>query len=264
MPQISKIVIYDEPAVPEIQINQVRRFIADTFSIDVESRENFFQTLRDTQEISEKVFGEVSGTRIFDLKKRFKRHVPTSAEIQNEKECRNTPEDNTAMLYDGFELQKVLTGYLRADEGKSDILHVVFTDKLVCTFDEQDLRYHARALIGANPAIISTSGIIEAPAKPRQYYIDMMTCLSEEEKRDVNAKYEGKFLRYHDLQLGEVVNGYVLQAVMYYHTGEAFCEDRGCRLFNAHWQNELFYSQIENKRFCKRHSDVIKKLRDQT
>lgn len=264
MPRISKIVIYDEPTVPEIQTGQVKRFIADTFSIDVESRENFFQTLRDSQETSEKAFEEVSSTRIFDLKRRFKRHIPTDAEIQNERKDRDAPEDNAVTLYDGFELQKVLAGYLPANESRTDILHVVFTDRLVCTFDEQDFRYHARALIGSNPAIISTSGIIEAPAKPRRYYVDMMTCLSKEEMRDLNTKYEGKFLRYHDLHLGEIANGYVSQAVMYYHTGEAFCKDRGCRLFNAHWQSDLFYSQIENKRFCKRHSDVIKKLGDKT
>nr|WP_320416723.1 DUF6775 family putative metallopeptidase [Candidatus Nitrosotenuis chungbukensis] len=44
-----------------------------------------------------------------------------------------------------------------------------------CTFDSGDYRYHGRALIGANPSIISTTGIIEAPAKPRQYYMDLMT-----------------------------------------------------------------------------------------
>ena len=36
-----------------------------------------------------------------------------------------------------------------------------------------------RTWIGSNPIIISTTGIIEAPAKPKQFYIDIMTNTSK-------------------------------------------------------------------------------------
>ena len=65
-------------------------------------------------------------------------------------------------MYDGFELQKIL----RRFNCNNETLHIIITNRLTCTFDENDKRYHARAVICANPAIISTTGIIEAPAKP--------------------------------------------------------------------------------------------------
>ena len=46
--------------------------------------------------------------------------------------------------------------------------------ELICTYDTTDNRYHGRAVICSNPAIISTTGMIEAPARPREYYFDAM------------------------------------------------------------------------------------------
>ena len=50
---------------------------------------------------------------------------------------------------------------------------------------------------------------------------------------------------------------------MYYETGDAFCEDKECRLYNSHWQKELLESQL-NKKFCKKHEEVIKKIINQS
>ena len=46
----------------------------------------------------------------------------------------------------------------------------------MCTYDATDSRYHGRAVICSNPAIISTTGMIEAPARPREYYFEAMKC----------------------------------------------------------------------------------------
>jgi len=53
-----------------------------------------------------------------------------------------------------------------------------------------------------------------------------------------------------------------LQSIMYYETGESFCDNKECRLFNAHWQKDLFYTQIENKKFCKKHLETINEFRN--
>ena len=118
-------------------------------------------------------------------------------------------------------------------------------------------------MISSNPIIISTTGIIEAPAKPKQYYLDLLTNSSEGKIEEIKEKYKGEFLEYHDSRLNEIAEGYVLQAILYYGTGEAFCEKKECRLFNAHWQKDLFYSQIENKKLCNKHQENLKKLRNQ-
>ena len=141
-----------------------------------------------------------------------------------------------------------------------EVFHVIFTDKLIGTFDESDFRYHARGVIGSNPTIISIPGMIEAPAKPKQYYIDMMTNFENESVEKIKSKYKGEFLEEHDSRLNDVAEGYLLQAIMYYETGEEFCEDKSCRLFNAHWQKDLIYTQVERKTLCQKHLEIIKNL----
>lgn len=249
--KISKIILYNEPTVPEIQIEKIKQFIIDTFQIKVEVKNNFFESLED------KIFENIASVQIFDLKKQFKKHIPTQEEIQIEKENKDTSEQDTMTLYDGFELQNIIAENIAENISVvDDSLHIIFTNKLTATFDNDDFRYHARALISSNPTIISTTGIIEAPAKPKQYYLDLMTNFSKEKIKEIKEKYKGEFLEYHDSRLSDIVEGYVLQTIMYYATGDAFCENKECRLFNAHWQKDLFYSQIENKKLCVKHHDI--------
>ena len=249
----SKIIIYDEPTVPEIQINDIEQFLKETFHVDVEIRKNFFEDREDA------IFQEIPTTRIFELKKPFSSHIPTELEIQMEKENIDNSQNEEKILYDGFEFQKIISKFIPEDESNQDILNIIFTNKLTCTFDESDFRYHARALIGTNPAIISTTGIIEAPAKPKKYYLELMTNFSEENIEKIKEKYKGQFLEYNDPRLSEVVKIYLLQAIMYYETGDAFCEDKKCSLYNAHWQKELLYAQL-NKKFCKKHEKSFKEI----
>ena len=77
-------------------------------------------------------------------------------------------------------MNQVIEEIVPFEENIEKVLHIIFTDKLIGTFDYDDYRYHARALICSNPIVISTTGIIEAPAKPKQYYIDLMTNFSNE------------------------------------------------------------------------------------
>ena len=253
----SKIILYDEPTVPQIQLQKLRKFITDTFPVKIEVRKNFFHNLEENN------YEKIASVRIFDLKKPFKIHNPLTEEIQIEIENKDMSNKDETILYDGFEFQKITSEFIPMEENKEETLHIIFTNKLTCTFDENDFRYHARALIGSNPVIISTTGIIEAPAKPKQYYLDLMTDFSKERIEEIKEKYKGEFLEYNDSRISEIIKGYVLQAIMYYETGDAFCEDKGCRLFNAHWQKDLFYSQLENKKLCNEHQKSIKKLTNQ-
>ncbi len=254
----SKIILYDEPTVPEIQLERLKKFLKETFSIEIEIRKNIFQ------HIDENISKKIAGCRIFDLKKPFEKHNPSAEDIQIEKENKDMSGKEEMTLYDGFEFHKAITELIPINENNRDTLHIIFTNKLTCTFDENDFRYHARAIIGSNPAIISTTGMIEAPAKPKQYYLDLMTNFSEKRVEEIKKKYKGEFLEYHDSRISEISEGYLLQAVIYYETGEAFCEHKDCRLFNAHWQKDLFFSQLENKRFCKKHQEILNELKNQS
>lgn len=249
-----KIIIYDEPAVPEIQIKQIEKFLKQTFHVDVETRSNFFKNA------DREVFKKIATTRVFELKKPFSSHFPTESEIQMEQKNTDNSQSEERVLYDGFEFQKIVSGFIATNENSQDTLHIILTNKLTCTFDDNDFRYHARALIGANPTIISIAGIIEAPAKPKQYYIDLMTNVTKEQIDKIKEKYKGKFIEYHDPRLSEIVEGYLLQSIMYYETEEAFCESKECRMYNAHWQKDLIYSQLENKKLCNKHEELLKRI----
>ncbi len=252
--KISKIILYNEPTVPEIQIEKIKQFIIETFQIKVEIEDNFFKRLE------EKIFEKIASIQIFDLKKQFKEHIPTQEEIQIEKENQDTSEQDIMTLYDGFELQNIIAENIPI---ANDTLYIIFTNKLTVTFDNDDFRYHARALISSNPTIISTTGIIEAPAKPKQYYLDLMTNYSEGKIEGIKEKYKGEFLEYHDSRLSGIAEGYVLQSIMYYATGDVFCENKKCRLFNAHWQKDLLYSQLENKKLCDKHQEKLNEIKNQ-
>lgn len=53
---------------------------------------------------------------------------------------------------------------------------------------------------------------------------------------------------------------YALQALFFFvANGEPFCADRNCRLYNAHWQEELIH-MVKKERLCGRHSQMANKF----
>ena len=254
--KISKIIIYKEPSVPKINLDKIKEFIFKEFRIKIKIRDNIFNNLdKNTCE-------KIASTRIFNLKKSFEKHNPTVNEILIELENKDMSNKEEMALYDGIELNEIIKELIPKEENNQDTLHIIFTNKLTCTFDQNDFKYHARTWIGSNPAIISTTGIIEAPAKPKQYYIDIMTNISKESIEEIKKKYKGEFLEYNDPRLPDIVEGILLQIIFYYETGDAFCDNIQCRLFNAHWQKDLFISQIENKKICEKHEKVLSKMKN--
>ena len=258
-----KIILYNEPAVSEININNLVNFLKETIRVEVIVKDNFFK------EFSAQQIQKVSESRIFDINKSFQRHHPNKDDLELEKKfCKDSkvmeqtkkPENaisiSEVVMYDGFEMQKIIREALHDFENET--LHVVLTNRFTCTYDESDSRYHGRAVICANPAIISTTGIIEAPAKPKEFYIEFMMNKSQGlDIKPIKEKYKGKFLEYHDQRLSKVIEGYLLQVIFYLITGESFCDYLDCRLNNAHWQRDLLYSQIENGKLCDKHQGIL-------
>jgi len=78
------------------------------------------------------------------------------------------------ILYDGLMMQRLFETMINENESSTDHVHIVFEDRLICTFSEEDWRYHTRTIVGGTPSIISTTGIVEAPAKPKEWYIKQM------------------------------------------------------------------------------------------
>lgn len=248
--------MYDEPAVKEIQLERLASFLRETFSIPVETRSSILKFSKKDTAV------KIASCRIFNLIKPYEKHNPNTNEILfEEANIVDSSKTENIVMYDGFEIQKVLTELIPEEEKSADIFHIFFTNKLTCTYDYSDYRYHGRALIGANPSIISTTGIIEAPAKPREYYLELMSNFTQGINLElIKQKYKGTYLEYNDIRLSQIIEGYLLQAIFYYQTGEAFCNKTECRLFNAHWQKDLIYSQLENGKLCEHHQKILEKI----
>ena len=266
--KVSKIFLYDEPAVQEIQISNLKNFLLETLHVDVEIKECIFNNL------DGKTIEMISGCRIFDPKMPFKEHLPSKQEMDFEKSvCKDTKlmgkttmiEDarriEDVVMYDGFEVQNIISDIITENDSDQNNLHIVFTNKLTCTYDTADSRYHGRSVICSNPAIISTTGMIEAPARPREYYFEAMKCKMQGlDIQNVKKNYNGKILDYHDQRLSKIAEGYLLQVIFYYMTGDAFCDSLDCRLNNAHWQKDLLYSQLKIGKLCNKHQALLDKL----
>ena len=172
------------------------------------------------------------------------------------------------VVYDGFGFQVLVRELMEAADIGLRRVHIALTNRLLGTWDRDDLRYHLRAILLGIPSIISTSGLVEAPAKPREFYLARHQLGVAARQELIHAllkeRFRGQFLDHDDPRLTEVVKGYAMQAVLYQLTGEAFCGDPDCRLFNAHWQAELIHAQLEAEReYCRRHDEMLEGLREE-
>jgi hypothetical protein len=143
-------------------------------------------------------------------------------------------------------------------------VHIISTDLLTCTFSEDDWRYHARAIICGTPTIISTTGIIEAPAKPREFYFPSCGFSAKIDNNSDWSKREVKgsrFIDYQDRRMSQVVVGYIMQALFFFiSNGEPFCDNDACRLYNSHWQEDLIRTQVKSPMLCPKHASILKEF----
>jgi hypothetical protein len=120
-------------------------------------------------------------------------------------------------VIDGFRLQKIYSKFIDENESQLDHLHIVFEDNLVCTYYEDDRRYHARPLICGSPSIISTPGIVEGPARPRGYYYKLMLKdLLSISSKEVEQEFANRYINYDDSRLIQAATGYSIQSIFFF------------------------------------------------
>lgn len=211
---------------------------------------------------------KIAGTRIKNISSKKLDQEPLYGEIEYEKRSINNPDRKfVGVLYDGYEIQKIFRNLIKEDESNLSHIHIAFTNKILCTWEKNDGRYHARAIIIGFPSLISTSGVVEAPAKPKEFYLlhrqyellGFQSIPIETIKSEIKKKVD--FLEPDDPRLTEVLKGYVMQALFFHIFGEVFCEDVNCKLFNAHWQKDLLKAQLGEREFCEIHEKMLKELK---
>jgi len=257
-----KIILYDEGSGKELDIEEIAEYLRGKLGkVPVDTRGNL---LAFCPEKSPDYARKLASIKIQDASRKIaSEQEPLYGEIEYEKRRILGKTRAFGVLYDGFLLPKILSEVIPREERSPEFIHIICTNRLFASWEEVDKRYHVRTSVYAFPSIISTTGLIEAPAKPREYYF-----LKQQYERlgkdliELKDSFKGRFLDYEDKRLTEVMKGYAMQAVFYSLTGSPFCEDKSCRLYNAHWQEELIFAQLESQyEFCEHHARVLDSLR---
>lgn len=253
--------LYNDPAAEALEVAVLADYLRERFpQAKVVVRESFPELASGlTQEEVARVW---AAAKVRNVQRPWTARAPLPGEIAYERRRLAQGKAVFGVLYDGPTLQAAFREWLPPAERRLSAVHLIFTQQLLGTFDEDDRRYHARVLLAGFPALISVSGVVEAPARPRAYYHvqQQFAALGQSETGAVLARAElaGRFLEHGDPRTTEVLKGYALQAIFYQWTGEAFCEEVNCRLFNAHWQEELLQAQLgEGDELCPRHQQQL-------
>ncbi|MDD5555651.1 MAG: hypothetical protein PHN82_00200 [bacterium] len=186
----------------------------------------------------------------------FPRLVPVTARL------REPVVAATGLIYDFAATRERFESLPGADDAAA--CHIIYTGRLIATRDP--LRgVHVRAAVYAFPSVISTAGIVEGPARPREYHIARTRYaalgLWEREEPTVRELFRGRFIDYGDPRMTEVLKGYTAQALFYRICGDPFCPRRNCRLYDAHRQEDLIRAQLVRGTFCAAHKKMLEKFR---
>ncbi len=260
-----RIVLYNDRSSTSLKIKEIAEFLRDLLpSFEVVVREDPFTHYRGRYD-QEKTARRLATVRVVDVMTGALNRTPLAPEI--EYELRRVLDPGLkchGVLYDGYELMELIADMIPVEERNRRTLHVVFTGRLVGTKELGEDRVHARVVILGNPTIVSTVGAVEAPARPREYYLALTLYrnpLIQQAAVSASKSAGGwDWLEHDDPRLTDVMKGYVLQAVFYYFLGEAFCDDPDCRLYNAHLQSELIRSQLLSGRLCGKHERMLRNL----
>lgn len=259
--RIEKILLYDESAAKALDIEEIAEYLREKLGkVPVDTRGN---PLAFCPEKSPDYARKLASIKIQDTSKKItSEQEPLYGEIEYEKRRILGKTKAFGVVYDGFHLQRVFSKLIPREERSLVFVHIFFTNRLFATWEEGGKRYHARTSVYGFPSIISTTGLVEAPAKPREYYLlkqqyDMLG----KDLLELKEKFKESVIDYEDKRMTEVAKGYAMQAVFYSLTGDPFCEDKGCRLYNAHWQEELIFAQLESGyEFCGQHARILDSL----
>jgi putative metallopeptidase DUF6775 len=260
--------IYREPSTTTLDLSEVSHELANFFpTCEIDLRPPFLQRSCEIGQPLDMIAEALASVRISEIKSPYcdqekRRKKSTIEEIMYEKNLILNASLRPApfVLYDGFMLQRLYGASMPSQESSTEHAHVVFDPRLTCTFSEEDWRYHARAVICGTPSIISSIGIVEAPAKNKEFYLPTIPFEEMQSNKESSAGREttSEFVGYNDSRINSIAIGYILQALFFFITdGYPFCHYKNCRLYNAHWQSDLLRTQIKIKKLCKRHRDML-------
>lgn len=254
----SSIRIYEEGENIGLNLNDLKEYLQARTAIQVLLEGNIYQRLSEPIDLMAR---RLARLRIKDPLKGVLPKMVLEGEVNYEKERLKDPNWKTfGILYEGMIYQQVIRDFILKESFNNQPCMILLTNQLIGTWDQDHLRYHIRTSLYGFPHIISIPGLVMGPAKPREFYLKRQMGVPMELLKE---EYKGRFLEHGDWRMTEVLKGYVMQALFYHLTGNPFCEDPECRLFNSHWQEEMIHAQLDGiYEFCPRHEEILNKVRD--
>lgn len=251
--------LYEEGDLRGLNLQNLGQYLAEKTGLRFRNQGNIYKRL--SEERLEAIAQELARIKVKDPGKRFALGIPLQAEIDYERRrVRSTGWRVFGILYEGVLYQKIVSDLIFEDGLALDHCSILFTNQLFATWDRDNWRYHARVSLYGFPSLISIVGLVEAPAKPKEFYLRKQMGWPAELLKE---EYRDRFLDHDDSRITEVLKGYAVQALLFHVTGDPFCEDRDCRLFNSHWQEEVLRCQINGcYEFCPSHEEVLNRLKE--
>jgi hypothetical protein len=225
--------------------DEIARWLDDRIEASVKSHGRFLEGGDD--ELAE----DFAGARVLSPYERETGNTMTGI-VRYEERALENPERAGGVIYDGFAVQRALYPHAPKDEA----VDIALLDRVLGTWGE-DGRWHKRVAVLGSPAVVSVPGLYEAPAKPEEYYKEKSKYAMAggvPPREYLENKVEGDFLIEDDPRTTDALKGYALAAYHYATTGEAFCEDERCRLYDAHRQEGVVRAQLREPEFCDEHS----------
>lgn len=233
-----KVILYIPEDMEHVQGDDIVRYLNGYIPLPVELRQDIFH-----EPPIRTLSKELAECRVREIDRR-EFHEPLPIEVEIERKMLKGKRFS-GILYDGHRVARVLREYI----DRYDIHHIVVTDRLIGTMERYDARYHARTVVCSIPSIISTEGIVQGPAKPREYYTG-----TEDDMGFSPMEPE-------DPRMTDAIKTYALQSVVWRMTGEPFCRTKECALHNSHWQEELVRYQLKGE-LCDAHRELFQRFQN--
>lgn len=263
-----KLYIYKDPSTRVISYPELTDYLQEHIPrCDIEVRDEFLTYARERWGAMPQLLSSaIAAARVVDVLGCEPVGEPLPGEVEFEERLLSNPARRVGgILYEGYTLQSFFQSLIPREELRLGMLHIILTQRMLVTKELGEGRGHARTIILGQPVLISTTGLVEAPALPREVYAklqlfkspDMQQLILEEERRRLGERV----LSHDDERITEVIKGYMLMGVFYYLFGEAFCRDVRCRLYNAHTHEELVEAQIRSGMLCSTHKKMLDSLK---
>jgi len=157
------------------------------------------------------------------------------------------------IMYEARTLAEGLLSVLPAFS--SDVVDVVVTNRLFGTWSDVDRRFHARIFFYAGIGVVSSTGLVEAPALPQEFYRakavieGMGTGITPEILR--TEYYDEAILHSHP-KMADALAGMIVQSLSIPLGWEYPCDNPECKVFDAHRHRDLVQAQLFSEK-CEKH-----------